>query len=346
VACEEIASAARGRATGKARARAGFVFWKAADAGFLLAVAAAALFSLAGCISLPQTEALRAAPPAELPARVELAQVPFFEQGDFLCGPATLAMVFNAAGKQASVESLTPQVYLPGRQGSLQAEMLGATRRAGLVAYPLAPQLEALMRETAAGRPAVVLLNLSFRFAPIWHYAVVIGYDRGQEKFIMRSGRKPRDEWSYAFLEFLWKDSGYWAMLALPPGELPASAREAEFAAAVAALEQAGGRREARASYRALLERWPQNLVGLFGLGNVEYALGDLAAAESAFRRATLAHPQSAPAFNNLAHVLAQLGRLGEAETAARRAVELGGPTLAEANKTLEAILARRATSR
>ena len=330
---EEVTPAATSRAARKARVRA----------GFFLAGALAALLGLSGCISLPQTEALRAgAPPAGLPPRVELEQVPFFEQGDFLCGPATLAMVLSAAGKPATVESLTPQVYLPGRQGSLQAEMMGATRRAGLVAYPLSPQLEALMRELAAGRPVIVLLNLSFRLAPIWHYAVVVGYDLEREKFIVRSGHRARDEWSFAFLEFFWKDSGYWAMLALPPGQLPATAREAEFAAAVAALEQAGGKREARESYRALLERWPQNLVGLFGLGNVDYALGDLAGAERAFRRATDAHPESAPAFNNLAHVLAQMGRLAEAETFARRAVELGGPTLAEANKTLESIRARR----
>ncbi len=334
---EEVAPAALGRTAKRARVRA----------GFFLAGALAVLLALGGCISLPQTEALSAGPPRDLPRKVELEQVPFFAQDDFMCGPASLAMVLNAAGKPASVESLTSQVYLPGRQGSLQAEMLGATRRAGLVAYPLTPQLEALIRELAAGRPAVVLLNLSFRLVPIWHYAVVVGYDLEREKFIVRSGRKARDEWSYAFLEFLWKDSGYWAMLALAPGTLPATAREAEFAGAVAALERAGGGREARESYRALLERWPENLVGLFGLGNVEYAFGDLAAAENAFRRATLAHPQSAAAFNNLAHVLAQMGRLADAETAARRAVELGGPTLAEASKTLEAILARRpATSR
>ncbi len=303
----------------------------------------AAAAALSGCISLPQTEALSGHAPPGLPPRVELEKVPFFEQSDFMCGPASLAMVLNAAGRPASVQSLEPQVYLPGRRGSLQAEMLGATRRAGLVAYTLEPKMEALMRELAAGRPAIVLLNLSFRLAPIWHYAVVIGYDTEGEKFIVRSGRKPRDEWSYPFLEYLWKDSGYWAMLALPPGVLPATAREAEFAAAVAALEQAGGKREARESYRALLERWPDSLVGLFGLGNTEYAAGNLAAAEDAFGRATRAHPDAAPAFNNLAQVLFERGRLADAETAARRAVELGGPTRGEASKTLEAILARKA---
>ncbi|MBC7803457.1 MAG: PA2778 family cysteine peptidase [Candidatus Parcubacteria bacterium] len=320
------------QATGKARVRAGFFF-----------AALAALACLGGCISLPQSEALRANPPAGLPARVELTQVPFHLQDDFLCGPASLAMVFNAAGiASATVESLTPMVYLPGRQGSLQAEMLGATRRTGLVAYTLSPKLEDVLREVAAGTPVVVLLNLALKIAPIWHYAVIVGYDLEKREVIVRSAKKPRDEWNFAFLEYFWQDGGYWSMLALPPGRVPATAREEEFAGAIAALEQAGGRREARESYRALLARWPDNLVGLIGLGNVEYALKDVAASERAFRRASASHPTSAVALNNHAHVLAELGRFDDAENAARAAVALGGPTLPEASKTLEAILAVR----
>jgi hypothetical protein len=326
------AAAASRRAAGKARVRAGFFF-----------AALAALCCLGGCISLPQSEALRASAPAGLPPRVELTQVPFHLQDDFLCGPASLAMVFNAAGvSSATVGSVTPMVYLPGRQGSLQAEMLGATRRTGLVAYTLAPQLEDVLREVAAGTPVVVLLNLALKLLPVWHYAVIVGYDLEKHEVIVRSAKRARDEWSFGFLEFFWQESDYWSMLALPPGRMPATAREADFAAAVAALERAGRRVEARVSYRALLERWPTNLVGLIGLGNVEYALQDIPAAERALRRASDAHPQSAVAFNNLAHVLAALGRLADAETAARTAVALEGPALPEARKTLEAILARR----
>lgn len=313
-------------------------------AGFFFAVALAALAGLGGCISLPQTEALRAAAPAGLPARAELTAVPHHRQDDFLCGPAALAMAFNAAGVPGNVESLTPLVYLPGRQGSLQAEMLGATRRSGLVAYTLAPELESVLREVAGGTPVVVLLNLAFRSFPIWHYAVIVGYDLERETIVLRSGNKEREEFRLGFFEYLWQDSGHWSMLALPPGRLAATAREQEFAAAVAALERVGQRAGALQSYRALLMRWPASLAGLFGLGNVEYALGDLAAAERAFRRASEAHPQSAAAFNNLAHTLGELGRLAEAEAAARTAVALGGPTHAEAQKTLEAIIARRAT--
>jgi tetratricopeptide (TPR) repeat protein len=301
------------------------------------------LCCLGGCISLPQSEALRENPPKDLPPRVELTQVPFHAQDDFLCGPASLAMVFNAAGiSSANVESVTPLVYLPGRQGSLQAEMLGATRRVGLVAYPLAPKLEDVLREIAAGRPVVVLLNLAIKLIPVWHYAVIVGYDLEKREVIVRSAKKARDEWSFGFLEFFWQESGYWSMLALPPGRLPATAREADAAVAIAALEHAGRRAEARESYRALIERWPSNLIGLIGLGNVEYSLKDVPASERAFRRASEAHPTSAVAFNNLAHVLAELGRLAEAETAARAAIALEGPTLPEARNTLEAILERR----
>jgi hypothetical protein len=310
------------------------------------ALLAALLFALTGCISLPQSEALRDAPPKDLPPRVELTEVPFHRQDDYLCGPASLAMVFNAAGVKADVESLTPLVYLPGRQGSLQAEMLGATRRAGLVAYKLEPKMEDLLRELAAGTPVLVLVNLSFRFKPVWHYAVVVGYDLEKRKLVLRSGGEPRDEWNFGFLEFFWKDSNYWSMVALPPGRLPATAQEADFTNAVAALEQAGRPREARESYRALLGRWPDNLVGLIGLGNTEFALKDPAAAERAFRRATEAHPQSAAALNNLAYVLGESGRLAEAEETARRAVALGGELQPQAQKTLDTILQRRAGKR
>ena len=94
-----------------------------------------ALLALGGCISLPQTEALRESGHAGLPARVELVDVPYYAQEDLMCGPTSLAMALNAAGIDAKVASLTEQVYLPGREGSLQIEMLAAPqRRAGLSA--------------------------------------------------------------------------------------------------------------------------------------------------------------------------------------------------------------------
>ena len=305
------------------------------------------LLALGGCISLPQTEALREAGYAGLPPRAELVGVPYYAQEDLMCGPTSLAMALNGVGIEANIATLTEQVYLPGRQGSLQIEMLAATRRNRALAYPLAPELRAVLQEVAAGTPVVALLNLSgTTLWPLWHYAVVVGYDLGREEIIVRSGPNPRRVTGLGFFEFLWKDGGYWAMAAVPPNRVPATAEENPYAAAAAALELAGHRREAGESYRALLARWPQNLVGLIGLGNVEYAMGNLAHAEAAFRRVATAHPQSAVALNNLAQTLADLGRLEEAEAAARAAVVFGGATLAAAQSTLAEIVEKRSKER
>lgn len=318
---------------------------KARDAGLFFAIAA--LLALSGCISLPQSTALREAGFPGLPPRAELKEVPFHTQDDDLCGPASLAMVLNVAGVPANVESLMEQVYLPGRKGSLQVEMLAATRRNGLLAYTLAPELGAVLREVAAGTPVVALQNLTgIKLWPIWHYAVVIGYDVERNEVVLRTGDQPRRTMSLDLFEFLWRDGGRWSMVALPPGRLPATVDENDYASAAATFERIGRHEEAARSYRALLGRWPQNLVGLIGLGNVAYASGKLADAEAAFRRAAQAHPGSVAARNNHAQALADLGRLEEAEAVARRAAALGGANAAAAQSTLQEIVKRRTETR
>ena len=57
-------------------------------------------------------------------------------------------------------DSLTDEVDIPGRKGSLQVEMLAGARRNGLLAYVLAPELKDVLAEVAAGNPVVVLQNL------------------------------------------------------------------------------------------------------------------------------------------------------------------------------------------
>ncbi len=300
-------------------------------AGFVLCV-------LAGCVNLPQTDALRREGGAGLPPRVELASVPFFAQEEYQCGPAALAMVLNAAGVTVGPDKLVREVYIPARTGSLQVEMLAGARRHGLLAYELAPSLRDVLVELAAGNPVIVLQNLGL-FLPYWHYAVVIGYDLEKREILLHSGAMARRAMALGLFEFLWIDSHRWAMVALAPGRLPASAREAPLAAASAALEKAGHIAEAERAYAALLERWPDNLVALMGRGNTAYVLGRTAEAETDFRKATIAHPRAAAAFNNLAQALADQGKLDAGLEAARKAVSLGGPYLPAAQATLEEIL-------
>ncbi len=98
----------------------------------LAGVLALALLVLAGCAGTPQ---LAETTERELPRRTLLADIPFHGQRDYQCGPASLAMVLNASGVPVEVDTLIPQVFLPGREGSVQPEMLGTVRRHGRIPF-------------------------------------------------------------------------------------------------------------------------------------------------------------------------------------------------------------------
>lgn len=292
---------------------------------------------LGGCAGLfPQTAALRDAMPEGLPQRAELKQVPFFPQDEYQCGPAALATVLVSSGVKITPEELVPQVYLPERKGSLQVEMLAAARRHGRVSYQLAPRFEDLLREIAAGNPVVVLWDQS----PVgsWHYAVAMGYDFDAGELYLRSGETERERVSFPVHEFMWRRSGYWAMVALPPERIPATAHAERWLSAIAATERAGGAAAARTAYTAYLQRWPRSAPAAIGLANAHYALGELAAAERALRDAVAWDPQSAIALNNLAHTVSEQGRHSEALALVERAAALGGPHAAAVAQTRESI--------
>ena len=286
------------------------------------------LLLLGGCAT-PQVTALGQHWPEQLPPQAQLSQVPFFAQEDYECGPAALAMVAQAAGVQVTPDALVSQVYLPGRKGSLQPEMLAATRRQGLMAYPLQPRLEDVLREVAAGHPVLVFQNLSLPVYPVWHYAVVVGFDRAQQLLYLHSGHTPRMEISWSAFEHTWARGHHWAMLALPPSQLPATADVTAYTSAAAALERVNAS-SAQQAYATALQRWPQDRTALLGAGNTAYALGQKKAAAQAYQQTVAQHPDFADAWNNLAQVLLDLGRRKEAGTAIARAVTLGGPRLAE----------------
>lgn len=303
-----------------------------------LAAAAGALLAallLAGCAT--QSAQLRSQRPSDLPARVELADTPFFPDDGQLCGPSALATSLSAAGLATQPEVLVGQVFLPGREGSLQIEMLAAARRRGAVATVIPGTLEALLRETAAGHPVVVLQNLGLSWAPSWHYAVVVGFDLDTGHVLLRSGPMKRQEIALSTFEHTWDRSQRWAFVTLPPGRLPATAGEAEAVRALVAFERNAPGAAAARAYRSGLERWPGNATLAMGLGNVLYAAGDKRGAEAVFRRTAETH-DLASAHNNHAQVLLELGQRDQARRAVERGLAVAGPLRPKLLETLAAI--------
>lgn len=300
-------------------------------------------FALGGCSALiPQSMALRDAPPGGIPPKVELSGVPFFPQEEYQCGPAALATVLVHRKVAVTPEDLVPQVYLPERKGSLQVEMLAAARRRGMVSYALAPRLEDILRELAAGNPVIVLQDIGIWPFENWHYAVAFGYDLAEGELLLRSGERERQVLPFAVHEYVWRKGGHWSMVALPAARIAATATEAGWLASLAAFERVDPR-GARAGYGAFLQRWPANVEAMIGLANTHHAAGELKEAESVLRRVLAQRQDSVIAQNNLAQTLSDQGRHEEALEIAERAAAAGGPFAAAAQETRDQIRTRMA---
>jgi len=300
---------------------------------FVLLCFAGLLFS--GCAGLNRPVLPEQLP--GLPLRVELETVPFYPQKKYQCGPAALAMALRWSGLPISPEDITGQVFTPSRNGSLQTAMIGSARRQGRVAYVLTGLVD-LISEVAAGHPVIVLQNLGLSWYPVWHYAVVVGYDMSEKYVVLRSGIVRRKLMSFRVFDKTWARGDYWGLLILQPDQLPETAKEDLFLSAVLGLEKARQFRAAVDGYHTALTQWPTNLTALMGIGNCYYSLGELENAEAAIRKAVRNHPKSGPAYNNLAHILFEQGRRQEALEAARKAVSLGGPLNTVYQKTLDEI--------
>ena len=141
--------------------------------------------------------------------------------------------------------------------------------------------------------------------------------------------------------EIVWMRSGYWAMVALPPDRIAATAQEDRWLTAVAALERGGDARAARTAYQKFLERWPSNVAAAIGLANTHHVLGELRDAETVLRRAANVDPDSVIVLNNLAQTLSDDGRDAEALPVIERAVALGGPFASAVEETRKTIQQR-----
>lgn len=273
---------------------------------------------ITGCVSLPE----QAARLPDAAALIELVETPFYPQEKYQCGPAALNTVLVASGADSTVDSLVDLVYLPARQGSLQAEMLAGTRGKDRIPYLIDPSIAAIYDEIAAGRPVLVLQNLSIQKLPRWHYAVVIGINPRAKRVYLRSGTDERRTMKLKTFLRTWQRSEFWGFVALRPGELPARPDANRYARAVTAMESVGRQAVANAGWRAALQRWPENSLVVFGVAGIEYADGNYERAIKHYRQIIRAEPQHLFARNNLAMALAQRGRLSEASTVISAALQ------------------------
>jgi len=296
---------------------------------------------LSACASTPMTNAIISEQPQYLGQSTELSDVPFFPQDEYQCGPAALATVLGYSGINVTPKELSPKVYLPERKGTLQIELMSATRRYGRLPYLLEPSLEELLIQVKAGKPVLVFQNLGVEWYPQWHFAVVVGYDLESGKLLLRSGKIEKYQVNLQVFERTWQRSGYWAFVVLTPGELPAGGQQSSYFHTVADYERTRPPGNAIKAYRAGLARWPNSRLLGMGLGNSYYQSGNLSKAEESYTGVVSKHPDYAPAHNNLAQIMMEQGKLNNAKKHAEHAVALGDSHQKLYQSTLDDILSR-----
>jgi len=295
------------------------------------ALAPLALLALCGCAGLWSDR------PPLTDAAVELSGIAFFPQQAYQCGPAALATVLDTSGIAVHPDELVPALYIPERQGTLQVELLAAARRRGRVAVELQGGLASIVDQLRAGRPVLVLQNLGVSFYPVWHYAVVVGYEPDRDRFVLRSGRERRALTGRGRFEATWRRAGNWALVVLAPDSDPAGLAPGDYLAAAADLENTGAHQHALTAFRSAAAAWPAEPLARLGEANNLYYLGRHDEAANAYRRLLEQHPDEAVAVHNLTMLLLELNRPCDARAVLAAASGLTGSLMDTARRALAA---------
>jgi hypothetical protein len=259
------------------------------------------------------------------PAEYELREVPFFSQERYQCGPASMASLLNASGVQVTPDELVGKILLPERKGSLQVELVAVARRYGRIPYVIEPEITALVEEILGGRPVLVLQNLAFKHWPLWHYAVVVGFDRAEDILILHSGRQARTKMATREFFTSWGKGSCWGLVLLKPGELPARPDHDRYVETLARVPMAAFPDLLIPGYQTATRHWPQSEAAFLGLGNAWFSAGEPQKAAEIFENFLQSNPNHSVIRNNLAEVLVSLGKYEEALKEIDKALELTG---------------------
>jgi ABC-type bacteriocin/lantibiotic exporter with double-glycine peptidase domain len=211
----------------------------------------AVLFLLAACTSVPLSpETLR------LPERVELSDVPFFQQSDAQGGASALAALLNHHGVISSPGLLEQRMQQAGAV-SAQAGLEFAARSHDLLVYPLPASFDALLQQVAAGHPVLVLRNQTLAW-PGQQFAILVGYDKRERTVVLRSGNSRRWYSSFSSFNSGWEEAGRWAVVLTPADQLPAQPQLSTWLQAAEALRKQGRDDAAQRALRTARKQWPQ----------------------------------------------------------------------------------------
>lgn len=223
---------------------------------------------LSGCQSTPQADQLRQQGLSQLPESHSISSVPFFPQEQFYCGPTTLSEVFGYYGVNASPEDIAPKLFIPGKEGSLQLEMVSAARQYGFLPYTERGTLSSIIELVKDDVPVIVFQNLSIQLLPQWHYAVVIGFNSEKGTLTLHTGLTPNHEMSLELFERTWGRANYWYLAAVPPKVTSSEMTPYTYVSAAYDMLKVADKNQALAFLETATQMWPSYWLSYFLIAN------------------------------------------------------------------------------
>ena len=220
-------------------------------------------------------------------------------------------------------DELVDKVYLPEKKGSLQIEMIATTREYGRLPYLIEPDLEHLIEQLQSGHPVLVLQNLGWRVKPIWHYAVVIGYEPESEHVLLRSGINANKRLSLKKFLRSWERAEFWGFVALIPGEIPENVNFQRYMQTLSDMQQNTDSIQMIELFKSASQHFPRQALSWMALANAYHHQGYYKQAAKSFNRVLLLDPNHTAARNNLALSLSAMACHEQALQQANRAVRL-----------------------
>ncbi|MBB1440145.1 PA2778 family cysteine peptidase [Shewanella sp. SG41-4] len=281
---------------------------------------------LSGCLSAPPQTAILLDNPPDISARYQIPEVPFYPQEDYFCGPTTLAEVFNFYGISKTPQQIAPSLFIPDLEGSLQIEMVAAARQQGLLAYAESGNLAQLLSFVSEDIPVIILQNLSTSWYPMWHYAVVTGYDIDNQQVVLHSGTDKNRIAELKVFERTWLRGQYWLLAAVPPETKSKHFDPFIYVSAAQDLLSIGQHTPAVSALENAIRQWPNYWLSYFLLGNYYLAIDNTKAAfwyQQGLSYIAQQPEQQAAYLNNYAYSLSLSGCKQRAMDTIEKALEL-----------------------
>ena len=264
------------------------------------------IFLLSACQTPTQTKQILKQPP-DIARQHLVPNVPFYSQEDFFCGPTTLAEVAGFYGLEQNPLQIAPNSFIPGLEGSLQIEMVAATRQLGLLAYAENGNMAQLLSLLAEDIPVIVLQNNAIALFPQWHYAVVIGYDLDTAELILHTGITEAHRLNFSTFERTWQRGQYWMLAMLPRDKSSKHLDPFIYAKACQDLISTQQSSAGVAALKTATQQWPDYWLPYFLLGNYYFSTQPFVAANW-FEKGLSFAQQEVSYLNNYAMLLSGLG--------------------------------------